>query len=63
GFCPSPLIISLRQSGVYGQQGSHLTPLLQLNFEVGVLLPTNSEKKEPEFWPLFSQVQQWFEEP
>ncbi|MED4170826.1 hypothetical protein P4666_29780, partial [Priestia megaterium] len=37
-----PLIISLHQSGVYGQQGSHLTSLLQPNFEVGVLLPANS---------------------
>ncbi|PDY25024.1 hypothetical protein CN507_21620 [Bacillus cereus] len=37
-----PLIISLHQSGVYGQPDPHLTPLLQPNFEVGVLLPANS---------------------
>jgi hypothetical protein len=42
GFVHPPLSISLHQSGVYGQQGSHLTSLLQLSFEVGVLLPTNS---------------------
>ncbi|WP_368087055.1 hypothetical protein, partial [Bacillus sp. 71mf] len=34
-------IISPHQSGFYGQFISHLTSLLSLNFEVGVLLPKN----------------------
>ncbi|KXY34264.1 hypothetical protein AT269_16705 [Bacillus cereus] len=44
----SPLIISLHQSGIYGQSDPDLTSLLSLNFEVGVLLPANSGIKKAE---------------
>ncbi len=43
GFCSSPLIISPHQSGVYGQWISLQNSFPQPNFEVGVLLPANSE--------------------
>ncbi|PGK41672.1 hypothetical protein CN907_10355 [Bacillus anthracis] len=32
----------MNQSGIYGHLITHLTSLLQPNFEVGVLLPANS---------------------
>ncbi|MEX0378334.1 hypothetical protein AB3X48_14455, partial [Bacillus sp. S4] len=41
-----PLIISLHQSGVYGQLIFHLASLHQLNFKVEFYCPLMRDKKE-----------------
>ncbi len=46
GFVHPSLIISPHQSGFYLQPAPHLTSLLSLNFEAGVLLPVNTESKD-----------------
>ncbi|MGG0242320.1 hypothetical protein ABEY31_06480, partial [Bacillus mycoides] len=47
-FVHPPLIISLHQSGFYGQLIPHLTSLLSLNFEMGGLLPVNAGQNKNE---------------